>query len=354
MNVLFLCTELSGYFLNCIYQFRKQQPCHIILIHYPSPSIAPFEPKNDDIEMRRYDSLQVGELKEFCISANPTIVYVAGWINKEYVSIARILKKRGAVVVAGVDNPWRGTFRQRIACVLAPIIIQPAFTYLWVAGNSQYAFASRLGFLPQRILTGLYTANVDKFSGLSGRQMEKYLVFVGRFERVKGVHVLVKAFQSLSLQDRKGWKLKLIGNGPLKNELTATDDIELYGFMQPEDLISFVSDSGGFVLPSLAEPWGVVVHEFASAGKPLLLSDAVNSGEQFLISGYNGYRFKKNDVRDLNQKLKSFFELDESQRIQMGQRSNQLAQRWNPEFWAQTLVSVIPLDTSGVSINRRL
>ena len=47
--------------------------------------------------------------------------------------------------------------------------------------------------------------------------------------------------------------------------------------MQPEDLLAFMSTGKAFVLPSTFEPWGVAVHEFAAAGYPLILSDAVGA-----------------------------------------------------------------------------
>ena len=60
-----------------------------------------------------------------------------------------------------------------------------------------------------------------------------------------------------------------------------------------ESLAQQIYNSGDlFLMPSSFEPWGVVVHEHAAAGFPLLLSDAVGAGERFLEAPRNGTAFR--------------------------------------------------------------
>ena len=68
--------------------------------------------------------------------------------------------------------------------------------------------------------------------------------------------------------------------------------------MSQDQLQSFVSEVDIFCLPSLIEPWGVVVHEFASMGLLLLLFKNVGSGTEFLINGYNGFSFDPESSED--------------------------------------------------------
>ena len=53
-----------------------------------------------------------------------------------------------------------------------------------------------------------------------------------------------------------------------------------------------------FVCPA-NEHWGVVVHEAAAAGLPLLLSNTTYAGTHFLVEGINGYSFDENNYKDL-------------------------------------------------------
>lgn len=82
------------------------------------------------------------------------------------------------------------------------------------------------------------------------------------------------------------------------------------------------------------------MHEFALAFLPLMLSDKVRAGEEFLIPGYNGFRFRAKDLEDLKKALEKVFSMDEAALRQMGSRSRRLAERYSPELWARRLMSV--------------
>jgi glycogen synthase len=80
----------------------------------------------------------------------------------------------------------------------------------------------------------------------------------------------------------------------------------------------------------------VVVQEYAASGFPLVLSDAVGAGEQFLQSGQNGFSFKASDVMELKHCLKKTIELSAKELSSMSQKSHALAQSNSPEKWAAT------------------
>ena len=219
-------------------------------------------------------------------------------------------------------------------------MIRPYVSAFWVAGKRQFQFARKLGFRSHEIITGLYAADVDQFKMIKDESPDPFLIYVGRFEAVKGVDLLYKVFTELSDEDRNGWTLKMVGNGKLKNQLLPTNNIIIHDFMQPAQLISFASKAGGFILPSTYEPWGVVVQEFAAAGKPLILSTAVNSGEQFLVDGENGYLFKNGNYQDLKSALIKFFHTSHTERRRMGEKSSELGMKGSPQNWVNQLLSI--------------
>ncbi len=340
MKVLFLCSELAGYFSNCVQQLKEEAQCEILLVQWPNSNKAPFEHSLTGIELIDKSSLTRVNLMQLVENFNPDIVYVSGWMDSDYKRISRKLKRKGAIVICGLDNIWRGTLRQRLACLLSSLVIKPYYSHMWVAGHRQYHFAKRLGYSYDKILTGLYAADIEKFQKERKIPKEKYIVYVGRFEKVKGVDLLYDVFCGLSEEERNGWKLKLIGNGSLKSMIKSTGHVEVYEFMQPIVLSEFVADAGGFILPSIDEPWGVVVQEFAAAGMPLLLSDTVNSGERFLIHNYNGLKFQSQHEESLKNALICFFRLSEKTRTKMGDRSAKLALRGAPEYWVANFMSL--------------
>jgi glycosyltransferase involved in cell wall biosynthesis len=95
------------------------------------------------------------------------------------------------------------------------------------------------------------------------------------------------------------------------------------------------------VLPSTFEPWGVVVHEFAAAGYPLVLSDAVGASEAFLQHGKNGYGFQANNMEALREALANILSLSAHQLQDMGSTSRLLAQRITPQTWADSVAMMM-------------
>ena len=111
-------------------------------------------------------------------------------------------------------------------------------------------------------------------------------------------------------------------------------------FMQPDNLIKEIIECGCFILPSNYEPWGVVVHEAATAGMPLILSDAVGARASFLVNGMNGYKFKSNSTEDLKKYMLKIINSDEKELIKKGELSFKLSQRITPETSAKNLLSI--------------
>ena len=340
MRFLFLLTELNGYLGNCIQLLRDETHADIKVIYRPYTKNAPFALSLSQIEVADKSSFSIDQLILACLEWRPDIVFISGWADRDYMRVVHKLKKNGIIIVAGVDTVWTGSLRQQVGCLLSTMVTRPYSTHMWVAGHKQYQFAERLGYSDDQILTGLYAADVRNFKTIQNYAHGKYLVFVGRFEPEKGVQLLYDAFNSLSADERKGWKLKMIGRGSLKINMPATADIEIHDFLQPQQLVPFIADSGGFILASINEPWGVVVQEFAAAGKPLLLSSAVNSGEAFLIHNYNGLKFQSGNFNSLKSTLVRFFNLSDEERTLMGIRSTELAEHNEPKYWIAKLMSL--------------
>jgi glycosyltransferase involved in cell wall biosynthesis len=61
------------------------------------------------------------------------------------------------------------------------------------------------------------------------------------------------------------------------------------GFVQVQELPSFFNRYRCLILPSVFEPWGVVVHESVSCGLAVITSVACGAGAVFVRHGYNGF-----------------------------------------------------------------
>jgi glycosyltransferase involved in cell wall biosynthesis len=212
-----------------------------------------------------------------------------------------------------------------------------------VAGMRQYEYAKKLGFSDNKIVSPLYSANVSVFNKYEltyeGFSKRKDLLFVGRFVKVKGLDLLVEAWQKV--ENKNGSKLILVGNGDLLNKYTLPEDIEVHTFSNQEALLKISERCKGFILPSVFEPWGVVIHEFAAAGLPLIVSNACGAVPHLVLNNYNGYVIKSNDVDAIKTAISKLFALNTNELLEMGLNSRKLSESIYPEKVAAAILSIV-------------
>jgi len=348
VNILILYSELAGYFLKCLDTVFLEYNVNIMVLHWKINREAPFQFKfNPNISFQERNELSNKELENEAIKFNPDLILVSGWLDKEYVKIARNFKRKGIPVVCGLDNQWRGDFKQQIATWLSPLLVQQNFSYIWVSGIRQYEFARRLGYSTRDILTGYYCADIDVFHKVfeqcfsdKSAQYPQNLLYVGRFVESKGVKDLYNAFKACAPPE---WRLTMVGAGPLRKDFSSDSRIVVKDFVQPESLPQLAKSVGAFILPSNFEPWGVVLHEFAAAGLPLLASSACGAATAFVKTGYNGYVFEAQNKKSLKKTLTKLFSHSSDQLVKMSERSYELSKQITPQSWAATLMSLVTI-----------
>ena len=104
-----------------------------------------------------------------------------------------------------------------------------------------------------------------------------------------------------------------------------------------KEIIDIISKAHVFVLPSKYEPWGVILHEIVSLGKPVLVSENVGSSYCFTKNGFNGFVFSHKKKNDFKYKMKKILELCEDDLEKMGKESVNLSKSISIERWVKTL-----------------
>ena len=345
-NVIFLYTEIAPYFIACCNSLAENYEVNIHVIRYPINNEAPFSFSNQQtISLYNRKDYDFNSAVNLVKKLNPSIVICSGWIDKDYLSICKSYYKKIPTVLT-MDTHWRGDIRQRIGAFISPFLIKNKFSHVWVPGNIQKQYAKKLGFKDNEITLGFYSCDVDYFSSIRDRVLAqkkqsfpKRLIYVGRYYDFKGVDKLWQAFIELQNETPSDWELWCLGTGSL--EPVSHPKIKHFGFVQPENFLEYAERTGVFVMPSLFEPWGVVLHEFAAMGFPLLASDKVGAVEAFLEDKKNGYIFKAGNINSLKEKLREVMQLSTEQLNLMGEYSHQLAQRITPKIWANNLMKLI-------------
>jgi glycosyltransferase involved in cell wall biosynthesis len=203
-----------------------------------------------------------------------------------------------------------------------------------------------MGF--QKIVQGAYCCDIDKFAHIHKARpsdhwskQEKTLFFVGRYAKEKFVLELQRAFITIVEQYQLPWRLICAGTGPLWEERVIHARIEHLGFLQPQDLLDQMALGHAFILPSVFEPWGVVVHEFAAAGLPLILSDKVGARTAFLNEPKNGFSFTSGSELELKSALEKLMRTSNGHLFDMSQQSYYLAQSITPDTWSKGVLTLL-------------
>lgn len=341
-RILFLYSEMMPYMEATIRSLVEDFGDEVIVVSWDkrklTPNKANYPASVKSIARSKTDSQKIKAIIE---SFKPKLIYVSGRMDKGYLTAIRSLKAH-LPVVAACDNQWNGSIKQILAVIFSRSLYRKYFSHLWVPGPYQYEFARRMGFRPSEIIFNLYAGNSAFFSERKiVPHREKKIVFVGRLERIKGVDLLVEAFTQIAKENRESWKLILIGEGSMRKEFSYIVNVECTGFLSQELLIEKLDGDCIFCLPSRSEPWGVVIHEMACAGLPIIASEEVGAAKDLVIPGFNGFTFPSESVKALSSIMHQMISISEEERLQMGRNSRLLGSRFSSTMAAASLRSVL-------------
>jgi glycosyltransferase involved in cell wall biosynthesis len=342
MVILYLYSELMGYQIPVLREYVTIYNAKVHVVHWNHKKLTPYEPVSiEGVSYYKRSDYNKTTLLALSKELKPDVVYVSGWMDKEYLKVCSVLKKNGVPIVAGCDTQWKGNIRQQLGRFYFKWFLKKSFSYLWIAGAYQYEYAVKLGFRKSEILFNCYSADVNLFTRDAQLKEANYphnFLYVGRFDKVKGLEVLLKSWNSVN---KKDWTLTLIGNGVLKEELLKRENIIVKEFMQPEELSKEIDNAGCFILPSLYEPWALVIHEFVAGGLPIIASDVCGAAPLFITPNYNGFVFKSGDQDDLSKKMETIINMTDDQLLAFSKNSLLKSKNITPSIVAATFISVI-------------
>lgn len=346
-TILICYLELAGYFLNCIEVLIKETGSDVHIVKKETNKEAPFnfKYKSSKIHLYNYNDLDFNALYKLALEIKPDLLYCGGWSEKKYLKLAKKIKHSTTTII-GFDNKWKGNLKQQVLLYFGKLLIKPKFDYAFVPGEEQKKFALKLGFKNDKILLGLYSADIDtynKIAELNNREIEnkknKHFLYVGRYIKHKGIFDMWKAFIELQNEKPNDWELWCIGTGEEFDNRPIHPKIRHLGFVQPKDMINHLKPNGVFILPSHFEPWGVAVHEMIAAGYPLILSSEVGAKEVFLDG--NGFEVEPRNSESIKKAMKKIILLEDERLKEMSTRSIELSKKISPTTWSKQIIRVL-------------
>ncbi|WPU95812.1 glycosyltransferase family 4 protein [Mucilaginibacter sabulilitoris] len=178
---------------------------------------------------------------------------------------------------------------------------------------------------------------------LTPRTEQKYIVFVGRLEKIKGAHTVLKAMLS-----HPEIQLKIIGDGTQEEELKAfkiqhhLHQVSFLGKKSKQETLQIVNGAEFLVCASeWYEVLGFTVVEAMALSKPVIGS-AIGAIPEMVIDNHTGLLFEPGNAEQLAEKIKLLYE-NEDQILEMGKNAQlHINQLINNEKHYRGLQKLIP------------
>jgi L-malate glycosyltransferase len=260
-----------------------------------------------------------------------------------------------------MDDAWEHTDRRGRCTRLMKRLIHRNVDAVFIPAPSHLAYYQGLGFPRERVLYGVDVVDNDYYQTAvdqarrraSGLRAEKslpadFFLFVGRFLPRKGVETLLAAYASYRAgAEGKTWDLVLVGDGPHLEAIEALaagiPGVHLAGVARGDDLCHYYALARALVVPSVLDPWGLVVNEGLAAALPVLVSSGCGAARTLVREGENGWTFAPQDSDCLAGLMERLSGLSEPALARMGERSREIAGDWSLDRFADGVVEAIAL-----------
>ncbi len=160
------------------------------------------------------------------------------------------------------------------------------------------------------------------------------ILYASKLARRKRPDDLLEAYAALAAHGPRPLPyLLFVGDGEMARELRdrastrGLADVRFLGFRNQSELPALYELCDVFVLPSVFEPWAMVVNEAMNAGRAVIISDQVGAGADLVEHGGNGMVFPAGDRAALTAALAQVLS-DPDRCRAMGRQSRERIARW--------------------------
>ena len=318
--------------------------------------------RQEQLFQQAYNNLSqrqiIEALKIFLEREKPDVAILTDYSRSSMRFMARWVKQHGGRTIL-LSVSWAGDrLRWPIKEWLKGRILHSLFDAICVGGERTKSYFLSFGFSDKQIWKVFNVIDNEHFSP-STQQIEanskdlrkelllpeQYFLFIGALEAWKNVQFLLNCYAHYR---RSGglWGLVVVGIGSQLDLLKKMvhqkqiPDIVFIGMKKHHETPIYYGLASCLVIPSLSEPWGLVVNEAEAAGLPILASNKCGCVPELVHKGINGYVFDPTDSKELIRLmlLMSGGTLDLEY---MGRSSRQIIHYYTPERWADALADCV-------------
>jgi glycosyltransferase involved in cell wall biosynthesis len=228
------------------------------------------------------------------------------------------------VSLRGSDVPYYDIYNSKVHFL--NLALKPVNKYIWKKAKKVIALSEGLkttalksatnqpiGVIPNGVETELFKPNSN--GRQPGNQLR--LITISRLIKRKGIDHILKALAEL--RDEK-IGLMIVGTGSYEDylkklctKLKLNDIVKFYGYCSREELPKLYNNADVFILPSLAESFGLVFAEAMACGLPII--GAKTGGIVDLVLKENGILVEPGSIDEIKEAI-----------VEMRKKSNDMMQ----------------------------
>lgn len=281
-----------------------------------------------------------GEITRVLTEFAPDAVLMHSWHFGPYREAIKAVPA-GTLRVLWMDNVWRNVPKQWLGRAVAPWWVRSIFDAVMVPSDRTEFFARRLGFAEGEVIRGSLSADTGVFGSgpRTGDEIAGRRRFVAGLRLVhhKGADVLAAAYRAYRAASSDPWDLDVAGLGPMASDFAGLEGVRMLGFQQPGELADLMRTSSCLVLPSRIDPYGVVLHEAAVSGLPIITTYQVGAAPFFVQDGQNGWTVPSDDAGRLAAAMERISSAGPERLGAMSDVSRSLGARLTSAGWARNM-----------------
>ena len=298
---------------------------------------------------RSYHELSAGQVHRSVLEVleqeRPDVVFAPATPFPEGMA-AVAHRRRSACRLILMDDAWEGSDVRGYLTRFAKRMIHRGVDGIFAPAPSHRSYFEKIGFPKEGIVYGVdavdndfyarQTVNVLESASAWRKRLnlpEDYFVYVGRLLPRKGLETLIEAYRGYRKKAGPApWGLVLVGDGPHRGavEALAKDlpGVLLTGARFGDECCACYALASAAIVPSLRDPWALVVNEAMASGLPVLVSRGCGAARTLVREAENGWTFRPGDAEELMVLMRRIAGLSRELRRAMGLRSKAILADW--------------------------
>lgn len=256
---------------------------------------------------------QLAALLSACLRSRARHVFLCDYYLPEIFFSALLLRLCGRRVVIMQDSKFDDKPRS-LWLELGKALLYLPYNAALVGSKRSKAYLEFLGKPAERVVVGYDTVSLRRLQRLADADpapggtpyAARDFTVVARFVPQKNLDLALDAYAAYRRQctDRPRG-LSLCGAGPLEDALKTRvvrdgiPGVRFCGWLDEAGIARRLASSLALILPSIEEPFGLVVNEAIALGVPLLVAENCGARDLLVRSGINGYVIEPDNAEGL-------------------------------------------------------